>query len=739
MSWVIEGDDENAEKVLVGKFIDYLKLVDSRRKPFPEIVDALEKVDEMIEKAEMTMNKPRIQYLRKQRRHLELYHDMFIFGWNSMRYDMKILFQILIKVLEERKMITPTHCSNISILKKGTSYFSVKVNNWHFKDLMCFNCPMRLDKYLKTWTANEFKLVYPYTLFQTLDEIKNCKVFPAAEDFKTELKSSVDIVVYNKCKKLFEEKMALPVDDPKKWNSMIDYLRFYNESDVKPSSFALNIQFGALRQHFGVEPMICYGIPSYAQYAAYALYDRSAASLFSLSDPELVKMFRSQIYGGICNVYQRHVTLLDEEAPYAAKYNKSGQRWKTIEFFDLNSMYVSVFNKEFPTGRGFDWTLNNEVFTKKLMAPHGISMESLIWLDYMQNDKRFVVDGVVKPIRHGWNSNEVVLGKYPVDGCVVAGENTYILQYDGCYWHGCDSCGHQVRDAAVDAARDEYLSSIGVLIKIKSCEWRKQMFQKGFVLPPSNISPLFRRDQIQQREILQHIKADTVTGFILADIRPTEAAKKFERINWPPIFARRAIENDTLPSWMNKPRKPTPTLIQQMYGEKILLHTALVRFYLEHGFEVTHIHRFLEYQKDKCFIDFYDKLYNLRVDATIHNNTPQASAIKLVGNSTYGKFIQNPEKFTKTTVCGPAIYKQKARRPTFQGQVEISDTLYEIKEMVSKITEKYPLPAGNTILHLSKLLLANFMVFLEKFLVDDSWRILYSDTGQGLFLSLILS
>ena len=185
MSWVIEGDDENAEKVLVGKFIDYLKLVDSRRKPFPEIVDALEKVDEMIEKAEMTMNKPRIQYLRKQRRHLELYHDMFIFGWNSMRYDMKILFQILIKVLEERKMITPTHCSNISILKKGTSYFSVKVNNWHFKDLMCFNCPMRLDKYLKTWTANEFKLVYPYTLFQTLDEIKNCKVFPAAEDFKT--------------------------------------------------------------------------------------------------------------------------------------------------------------------------------------------------------------------------------------------------------------------------------------------------------------------------------------------------------------------------------------------------------------------------------------------------------------------------------------------------------------------------------------------------------------------------
>jgi hypothetical protein len=116
------------------------------------------------------------------------------------------------------------------------------------------------------------------------------------------------------------------------------------------------------------------------------------------------------------------------------------------------------------------------------------------------------------------------------------------------------------------------------------------MFQKGFVLPPSNISPLFRRDQIQQREILQHIKADTITGFILADIRPAGAAKKFERINWPPIFARRAIENYTLPNWMNKSKTSTPTLIQQMHGEKLLLYTSLVRFYLKHGFEITHIH-----------------------------------------------------------------------------------------------------------------------------------------------------
>ena len=39
-----------------------------------------------------------------------------------------------------------------------------------------------------------------------------------------------------------------------------------------------------------------------------------------------------------------------------------------------------------------------------------------------------------------------MLGNYPVDGCVDVEEDMYILQYDGCYWHGCDFFGYLLKD-----------------------------------------------------------------------------------------------------------------------------------------------------------------------------------------------------------------------------------------------------------------------------------------------------
>ena len=52
--------------------------------------------------------------------------------------------------------------------------------------------------------------------------------------------------------------------------------------------------------------------------------------------------------------------------------------------------------------------------------------------------------------------------------------------------------------------------------------------------------------------------------------------------------------------------------------------------------------------------------------------------------------------------------------------------MYEVKEAITKIHECYPIHIGNTILHLSKVLLAEFVTFLEKFLINDSFRFLYT-------------
>ena len=60
----------------------------------------------------------------------------------------------------------------------------------------------------------------------------------------------------------------------------------------------------------------------------YQLYNKDSPSIFTFlqSFEHVVKMFRKNTLGGICNVYHRHLTTTDDErAAYAAKFNKNGE------------------------------------------------------------------------------------------------------------------------------------------------------------------------------------------------------------------------------------------------------------------------------------------------------------------------------------------------------------------------------------------------------------------------------
>ena len=736
VSWVVADDSDKAELSLVDKFITFLLKCEYRKKKSKDIVMAEDKLDDLISTEENKLaskgeeKSPHLSFLQKQQRTLAEYNVLTVMGYNSSKYDLKILIKLMMQCLERRKIITPGCRSGLSIMKKGTSYFSLRFRTIHFKDLMNFSTPMPLDKYLTTWTDKFTKELYPYEFFTDVLAIRNCTEFPAYVDFTSTLKGDCDRKLYNASKLKFDTHMSLPEGDKDRWTSFEDYLKFYNESDVRPASIAMLNQFSILREKFGVEPMVTYGIPSFSQYAMYGMFKETSPSVFTFPPNfgHLVKLFRSQTYGGVCSVYQRHCTTMDEDVAYAAKYNTSGQKWKTIKFYDVNSMYVSTYNKDMPTGRGIDWECDEKgCFTPKLITDNQYSFECCQWMDFMSNDARFINSlGERQAIQHAWNGDEVRIGPYPLDGYVEVDNMSYALQYDGCHVHSCDVC--QVVFPKDDYERDTYISSKCVLIKIKSCEWKKIL--KSTELPTPKISPFLYNRKIAEDDIITAIKNNTITGFILCDIRPTPATEKFECICWPPIFTRQKIEFDEIPDWMKTQAKessfPRETLIQTMRANQLLLHTKLVAFYLRNGFTISKIYRFVEYEASKCFEDGFQALYNLRVQATLNGNGPQASATKLTGNSFFGKNIQNPGKFTKHTICGEKILKQKSVKPSFQSSEKLSNSMYEVKEKILRIKEKYPIHIGNTILHLSKLLLAEFIVFLELYLIPDTWRLLYS-------------
>ena len=58
--------------------------------------------------------------------------------------------------------------------------------------------------------------------------------------------------------------------------------------------------------------------------------------------------------------------------------------------------------------------------------------------------------------------------------------------------------------------------------------------------------------------------------------------------------------------------QPRHSLIGSMKGEKILLATPLLKWYLEHGLEVTKVHQVIEFTPEPCFKPFGDAVSDAR-------------------------------------------------------------------------------------------------------------------------------
>lgn len=348
--WVVKDGSSEAETEIVGHFLEFLRNAEKEMKICDSVRYALKTLNKL-----KSVKLNRLKIFRQDEvyamiRVLESCAELPIFGFNNQSYDNNIIFNHLVKNLDN---LSDKDCKDkfspvsIKILKKGTKYFSIKFENLHFKDLLNFTSPQSLDKYLQTWTENHEKLIYPYEYFQDITEIRQCTVFPSIEKFSTVLKGEIDKKSYDKCKFLFDYHRNLPVDHKDYWKSFENYLIYYNISDVYPTSLGMIKQFRTFEENFGKSPIQSLGLPSFAAETMYDSYDKNCANIFSFSkNSNATQIFRDQIIGGLVNVMKRHVTLLDESAPDPAKFNKKGTHY----YFVINLNYFQNFNDQLSYG-----------------------------------------------------------------------------------------------------------------------------------------------------------------------------------------------------------------------------------------------------------------------------------------------------------------------------------------------------------------------------------------------------
>jgi len=240
------------------------------------------------------------------------------------------------------------------------------------------------------------------------------------------------------------------------------------------------------------------------------------------------------------------------------------------------------------------------------------------WLDWMA----YRLD---TPIRHRLNHTEKRIGdrQLPVDGFAYIDGRPTVFQFYGCYFHfhGChlntkrngDLVYNQRRGLAPEDLQNEvneneaYIESLGYeLVTVWECQFHEMVrtdadlhaFMQQY--PP-------RPTRKTQNQLLEGIVQGELFGFVECDIHVPDHLKP-DFAECPPIFKNAEVSiNDIGPTMADFARannlmpSSRRMLIGSMFGEKILLATPLLQWYLAHGLEVTHIHQAVQYTPERTF------------------------------------------------------------------------------------------------------------------------------------------
>ena len=93
-------------------------------------------------------------------------------------------------------------------------------------------------------------------------------------------------------------------------------------------------------------------------------------------------------------------------------------------------------------------------------------------------------------------------------------------------------------------------------------------------------------------------------------------------------------------------------------------------------------------------------------------------------------------RFQRTTYCTEKTLQREQKHIAFKEANCLTTDVFEVKKHQMKIVEKYPLQIGLSILHYSKIILYEFVLFLKEFLIDDSFELIYTGKSK-LFIEII--
>ena len=227
-------------------------------------------------------------------------------------------------------------------------------------------------------------------------------------------------------------------------------------------------------------------------------------------------------------------------------------------------------------------------------------------------------------------------------------------------------------------------------------------------------------------------------GLIECDVCVLEALRE-HFAEMQPVFKNISLTRDDIGPFIrryaeehNITATPRRMLVGSYRGDKILLATPLLRWYLDHGLDVTHVYQVIEYDPIPCFRRFGDAVSTARREGDVHSyKAIIADTMKLLGNSEYGKTITNVDQHRNVNYCTEKAASLVVNDRRFRQLDVIVDDAYEI-EMEKTATYTLPIHVGFFVLQYAKMRMLQFYYdFINRYLERPLFQYCEMDTDSA--------
>ena len=620
-----------------------------------------------------------------------------VIGFNSGRYDLNVVKKFFIPYLLKPSKQDDNDADDEAadeirfIIKRQNTFMCFATKKLKFLDICNYLAPgVSYAKYLTAYGCELEKGHFPYEYMNDLCKLDD-QALPTQTAFFSQLKNEgISDTDYAACQAVWRDN---------RMTTMRDYLIWYNNRDVEPFLEAIAKQ--ATFYHDRHIDMFKDGISVPGLSLLYLFNDLPPDTHFvnfNRTNSDLHQLVKDNIVGGPAIIFHRY------HEKDVTRIRGGEELCRAIVGYDANALYLWALMQDMPTG-WYTRRREENGFRPQQAQPFG--QMAVQWLN--RESERTGLS-----IRHQANGREKRIGKLSVDGWCPETHTAY--QFHGCYFHGCPKChadpeeinavnGKTMAVLLADTKKHTaYLRRHVNVIEMWECAWKRERD------PPPR-----QKWKMTQQQIIAAVVDGPLFGMIECDIRvPFELKDHFAEMQ--PIFKNTTVTRDDIGPFMRQyavdhdiMSTPRRMLVGSYRGDKILLATPLLQWYLAHGLVIDRVYQVVEYHREACFRHFGESVSAARREGDADpDKAIIADTMKLLGNSAYGKTVTNIDRHRNVRYCTEVGTSLLINNKRFRQLDVVTDDAYEVTASKARLTYDLPLHIGFFVYQYAKLRMLQF-------------------------------